>query len=737
VQFDLWVNQFKSFPMKIIAQKYKDGSLTMLDVPAPAIKAGGVLVRNTFSVISAGTEMMKVSESKMSLLGKARARPDQVRKVMQTLSQQGPLATYQKVMNRLDTYTPLGYSIAGVVEEVGEGVDGMSAGQRVACAGNQYALHAELNWVPVNLCVSIPDNVSDEQAAFTTVGSISMQGFRQSELRLGETAVVIGLGLLGQVLVRILNAAGVHVYGVDMDPDRCRLAEEGGATACATVNGANFDAMVDAMWQSTNGAGADCVFLTAAGKSNQPVELAAELARDRARIVDVGKCSVDLPWDAYAAKELEFRFSRSYGPGRYDPFYEEGGVDYPIGYVRWTEKRNMSSFMSLLSQGAIDLKPLIDGVHDFDEAVSVYERMNAGDLSGVGILFRYPSQVAIKKAVVPAPARAATGRGENPVRLGVIGCGNYANTMLLPHLKARAGIKFVEVSTTTPLSGMNAQSKFGFETVSTDSSRIFENPDVDAVLVLTPHSSHADLVCDALRAGKAVFVEKPLAINAQQLQSIARTVAETGNDRIMVGFNRRFSPILSDLKNLFGSTSEVGVLQYRVNAGRLDASSWHADRFNQGGRFVGEGCHFVDTASWWFGADPVSVVAAAASDDPDNLVATVSYENGAQATISYVTSGDPRYPKERMEAFGHGAAAKMDNFSSGEVWRKGRVKKVRALSANKGQKEQMNAFVDSLQTGGQMPIKFLSLLNTTAVTIAAEMSIARGRVVSVAEVLSA
>ena len=668
--------------MKIIAQKYKDGSLTMLDVPTPATKAGGVLVRNTFSVISAGTEMMKVSESKMSLLGKARARPDQVRKVMQTLSQQGPLATYQKVMNRLDTYTPLGYSIAGVVEEVGDGVDGLAAGQRLACAGNQYALHAELNWVPINLCVPIPDNVSDEQAAFTTVGSVSMQGFRQSELRLGETAIVIGLGLLGQVLIRILNAAGVHAYGVDMDPIRCRMAEEGGAAACATVNSADFDAMADAMWQSTNGAGADCVFLTAAGKSNQPVEMAAELARDRARIVDVGKCSVDLPWDAYAAKELEFRFSRSYGPGRYDPFYEEGGIDYPIGYVRWTEKRNMSSFMSLLSQGAIDLKPLIDGIHDFDDAVSVYERMNAGELSGVGILFRYPPQIEIKKVVERSPVRPSVGRKKNSVRLGVIGCGNYANTMLLPHLKARSDVEFVEVSTTTPLSGMNAQSKFGFEAVSTDSNRILENPDIDAVLVLTPHSSHADLVCDALRAGKAVFVEKPLAINAQQLQSIARTVAETGNDRIMVGFNRRFSPMLSDLKKQFGSTSEASVLQYRVNAGRLEASSWHADRLNQGGRFVGEGCHFVDTAGWWFGANPVSVVAAAASDDLDNLTATVSYENGAQATINYVTGGDPRYPKELMEAFGHGVTAKMDNFSSGEVWRKGKVKKVKVLSAN-------------------------------------------------------
>lgn len=719
--------------MKIIAQKYRDGSLTLLDVPVPATKAGGVLVRSSYSAISAGTELMKVAESKLSLLGKAKARPDQVRKVLQTLSQQGPLATYQKIANRLDSYTPLGYSLAGVIEDVGAEVDGFRAGQRVACGGNQFALHAEFNWVPVNLCVAIPDNVSDEQAAFATVGAIAMQGFRQAEIGLGETAVVIGLGLLGQILVRILRAAGVHAFGIDIDAERCRLAMEGGAAACATKGGAEFEGFVEALRRTTSGAGADCIFITAGGDSNEPVELAGELSRDRGRIVDVGKCRADLPWAEYSQKELEFRFSRSYGPGRYDPIYEEQGIDYPIGYVRWTEKRNMASFLDLIAQGRLDLSPLISSIHPFDEAVAVYEDMNAGRSRGIGVLFRYPDAAPKTRMLElrKAPARA----GKPRLRLGVIGCGNYASSMLLPHLKGRADVELAEVVTTTPLSGANAAAKFGFASMSTDPARVFDDADIDAVMVLTPHGSHADLVARALRAGKAVFVEKPLAITTEGLRKVVQAAEESGNTRLMVGFNRRFSPLLRKMRAAFGGFDDAQFLHYRINAGALDPASWHADRARQGGRFVGEGCHFVDTASWWFGARPVSASAVSVGADADNVAATITYDNGASAVISYMTGGDPRYPKELIEVAGHGMTAKLDNFQTGEVWRRGKRKVFRAMAADKGQKDQMLAFVAALRGGTDMPVPFTSLVETTAVTLAAERSIALGRPFAVADIL--
>ena len=721
--------------MKIVVQKYKDGSLTLLEVPVPATKAGGVLVRNTFSVISAGTEMMKVAESKLSLVGKARARPDQVHKVLQTLSQQGPVATYQKVMNRLDSYTPLGYSIAGVVDEVGAGMDGFTVGQRVAGGGNQFALHAEFNWVPLNLCVPIPDSVSDQEAAFATVGAISMQGYRQSEMKLGETAVVIGLGLLGQILVGILRAAGVHVFGIDTDKSRCQLAVDAGAIACAQTGGADFATFVEALDRHTSSAGADCIFITAGGDSNEPVELAADLARDRARIVDVGKCSADLPWAKYSQKELEFRFSRSYGPGRYDPIYEEQGVDYPIGYVRWTEKRNMASFLDLIARGALDLKPLISSVHALDDAVSVYENMNAGTLKGIGILFSYP-EAAAPARFLNLRSVAARAEGKPQLRIGVVGCGNYASSMLLPHLKDRPDVELVEVVTTTSLSGANAAKKFGFARVSTDASRVFDDPDIDVVMILTPHNSHAALVAQALKSGKAVFVEKPLAVTADQLRGVIDAAQESGNSRLMVGFNRRFSPILQKLKSEFGQSDGAQFMQYRVNAGSLDTSSWQADRPMQGGRLVGEGCHFIDTASWWFGARPVSVFAVSAGGDPDNVSITVKYDNGSVAVVNYMTGGDPRYPKELMEVTAHKMTAKLDNYTQAEVWRNGSRKKFRALAADKGQKDQMSSFCTALLSGSDIPISFASLVETTAVTIAAETSISLGRPVSIAEILS-
>ncbi len=716
--------------MKQIAQNYKSGELALLEVPMPAARPGGVVVRTEFSLISTGTEMMKINESKLSLLGKARARPDQVKKVMQSVSQQGLRATYRKVSDRLDSYTPLGYSLCGEVAEVGAGMEHLAVGQRVACAGNSYALHAEYNWVPRNLCVPVPEGVASEHAAFTTVGAIAMQGCRQSEARLGETACVIGLGLVGQLLVQILRAAGVKVVGLDPSAERCRLAEQSGAAVCCPPDPANRGPVLETLAALTDGAGADHVFLTAGGDTNEPVELAAELARDRARVVDIGKVRLDLPWTEYYAKELDVRFSRSYGPGRYDPSYEEGGIDYPIGYVRWTERRNMACFLDLVAEGRLDLEPLVSAVLPFEDAVGAYERIQSGERGGVGLLFRYlPNGSVQRRLAIPGPSSRPARRPV--VRLGVIGAGNYATSMLLPHLQGRTDVRLVEVATATGLSATNAQRRFGFERCSTDHRGLLDDEAVDAVVIATRHHTHGAMVSEALRAGKAVFVEKPLAVDPDQLQAILAAIGDSDNDRLMVGFNRRFAPLLVALKGDFGARSGPVQVRYDVNAGRLESGSWYAQP-EEGSRLVGEGCHFVDTISWWLDQDPVAVFAAA-TGDPDDTASTLLYPDGSVATIAYQTGGDSRAPKELFQVIGGGQLARLHNFQRTELWRGGRrhVRRSRTGIA-KGQKQELDAFVRAVAEARAMPIPLESLAATTLATFAARRSLASRRLEAVA-----
>jgi predicted dehydrogenase/threonine dehydrogenase-like Zn-dependent dehydrogenase len=713
--------------MKQIAQNYKSGELVLLDVPAPVCRSGGIVVKTAYSVISAGTEMMKISESKLSLIGKARARPDQVKKVMKAIQQQGLFATYQKVMNRLDSYTPIGYSLAGTVVEIGEGVTDFRVGQAVACAGNQYALHAEYNWVPENMCVPVPSSVDLGHAAFTTVGAIALQGLRQAEVRLGETACVIGLGLLGQLLVRLLRAAGIFVVGVDIVAERCALAEAAGATSCVVPGTADFSRLHREVATLTGGHGVDCVFITAGANNNYPVELAAELARDRARVVDIGKCKLDLPWNQYYEKELDVRFSRSYGPGRYDPIYEEGGIDYPIGYVRWTERRNMECFLALLKDKRIDLSSLITDVFPFESAVSVYERMNQGNISGLGILFRYQDDAPIVRRLPNALSRKKSG---GSVRLGVVGAGNYASSMLLPHLATNADVRLIEVVTNTGLSSVNAVKKFKFDRSSTDRVGLLNSSDIDAILIATRHATHAELVCAALRTGKAVFVEKPLALSLESLAEVMSTIEETGNDRLMVGLNRRFAPLLVELKKEWGKRVGPHVISYRINAGPLDKGSWYLQSDTEGSRFVGEGGHFIDTMSWWLGAEPVQITAAGTIDDPDNLTATLGYPDGSLATISYLTQGDPRFPKERIDIFGEGKVGFFDNFGRFELWQRERSTLKRTRGVDKGQEAELKAFISAVKSGDDMPITLASLISTTVATLAAQESIATKSVIA-------
>ncbi|WP_181779752.1 bi-domain-containing oxidoreductase [Pseudonocardia pini] len=727
--------------MRQVVQNYKSGELALVEVAAPTCKPGGVLVRTLFSLISTGTELMKVGEAGMSLLAKARARPDQVAKVVQSASTIGVAATYRKVSSKLDSYTPLGYSLCGVVEEVGEGVRDVKVGDLVACAGNEHALHGEWNWVPTNLFTRVPDGLPARHAAFGTVGAIAMQGVRRGEPQLGDVAAVIGLGLIGQLVVQLLVASGVRVVGVDPDLERCALAERLGALVCGDAASGVVDAAVA---EITGGHGVDQTYLAAGGGGNEPVELAARLSRDRARVVDIGKCRLDLPWNAYYEKELDVRFSRSYGPGRYDPEYELEGRDYPIGYVRWTERRNIECFLDLVSRGRVDVEPLISEVAPFDSAVETYGRLAAGDLKAVAVLFGYeppapapdtaeqtaesprirvvPTPVAVPRAA-PSPV---TGR---PLELAFVGAGNYASSMLLPHLAGRDDVVLRRVVTTSALSGANAQRRFGFDTADTDLDAALADPRVDAVFVVTRHSSHAALTRRALLAGKAVFVEKPLALSESGLRSVLDAVAESGNDRLQVGFNRRFAPLLVEARKRFGRRVGPASVRYLVNAGRLEGQSWYLRSAAEGSRFAGEGGHFVDTVSWLLGADPVAVSAVGTPDRSD-LQVTLEYPDGSTAVVSYVTSGSTRFRKESLDLLADGKVLTLDDFARSAVvgrrgWSSPRLRRGR----DKGQAAELEAFLTAVRDGAPMPIDLGSLAATTRATLAVETALgARGPV---------
>jgi predicted dehydrogenase/threonine dehydrogenase-like Zn-dependent dehydrogenase len=714
--------------VKQVVQNYKSGELALLDVEAPACKPGGVLVRTAFSLISTGTEMMKVSEASMSMVGKARSRPDQVAKVMQSVATNGVGATYRKVMNKLDSYTPLGYSLCGVVEEAGPGIDDVAVGDFVACAGNEHALHSELNWVPKNLYTRVPSGVEPRHASFATVGAIAMQGVRRGEPQLGDVALVIGLGLIGQLVVQLLAASGVRVVGVDPDAERCKLAERLGASVCGHPSSGEVEVAVGEL---TGGHGVDQVYLAAGGSTNEPVELAARLARDRGRVVDIGKCRLDLPWNAYYEKELDVRFSRSYGPGRYDPEYELGGRDYPIGYVRWTERRNLECFLDLIARDRVDVEPLVSHVADFGTAVETYRRLDEGELKAVAVLFRYPdvdTGTAEPELTARVPRREPirTTQRMGRVRTAFIGAGNYASSMLLPHLAEREDVALRRVVTTSALSGANAKRKFGFAEATTDVEATLTDPDIDAVFVVTRHSSHAELTRRALLAGKAVFVEKPLALTEAELGKVLGAVEESGNDRLQVGFNRRFAPLLHEATGQFGRRIGPASVRYLVNAGRLEHGSWYNQTDSEGTRFAGEGGHFIDTVSWLLGADPVSVYACATPDRQD-LQILLCYPDGSTATITYATSGSTGFPKETLDVVADGRVLKFDDFARASVygrkrWTSSRIPKGR----DKGQNAELDAFVTAVTSGGPMPIPLASLAATTLATIAVQTSLAGG-----------
>jgi predicted dehydrogenase/threonine dehydrogenase-like Zn-dependent dehydrogenase len=695
--------------MKQVIQNFRSGELKVDEVPETICQSGGILVSNAASLISAGTEKMVIDLANKSLVGKARERPDLVRQVINKLRRDGLMSTILTVKARLETPLALGYSCAGTVREVGQGAEEFIVGDRVACAGMNYASHAETVFIPKNLAVHIPEGVTFDEAAFVTLGAIALQGVRTAEVKLGDSVAVIGLGIIGQLTVQILKAAGCRAIGIDLDSARIELARA--LAADATVR--RDDDVEGAVAQLTGGFGVDAVIMTAAAETNDPIELAGSLARDRAIVSVVGAAPLEVPRKIYYEKELQLRLSRSYGPGRYDAQYEERGIDYPIGYVRWTERRNMQEFLRLVSTKAVKLDPLITHRFPIARAESAYE-MIAGknNEAYLGILLKYDEDrghAAGSKRITLKSRRDAA-----EIKLGLIGAGNFARSALLPRLSRAESVSLIALATATGRNAKASGEKYGFRFCTTDYRELLAHDEINTVFIATRHDTHAKMAAEAVRAGKTVYLEKPLAICEEDLNEVAEAV-EQSNGRVMVGFNRRFSSLSIELKRFFAGVGPLAVT-YRINAGAIPKESWIQGE-EGGGRILGEVCHFVDYIQFLSDAVPVEVFAYQSSTGMDTLSIVIKLSDGSIGNINYFATGDKSYPKERIEVYGGNRIGVLDDFRALEMWRDGKRRGRKRMAQDKGFDRELSAFLQAVSTGGEMPISWRSQVLTTLTTL--------------------
>ncbi len=701
-----------------VIQYQKTGDMSIEDLPAPVLRQGGVLVRNYFSLVSAGTERTSVETAQASLLGKAKKRPDLVRQVFDNVKREGVLATWDKVKTRLENYAQLGYSSAGVVIE--SSTPDLKPGDRVACAGAGYASHAEIVFVPKNLVARIPDAVGFDEAAFTTLGAIAMQGVRQADVRIGETVAVIGLGLLGLITVQILKANGCRVVGLDISDTHFDQAKKLGCDACYKSSPESLPAIAS----FTRGYGTDAVIITAATTSSQPVELAITMARKKSSVVVVGAVGMTIPRSPFYEKEINFRISCSYGPGRYEHDYEEFGHDFPIGYVRWTENRNMQAVLDLIDMKKIDVISLITHRFPIKEALEAYDLITGKRHEPyLGLLIQYPhtTEAPATRIQINPPI------GKEKLKISFIGAGNFAQSYLLPPLK-ECDVTLQNVLTGSPVHAKSVAQKFAFSACTSSADELFADSDV--VFITTRHDSHADYVKQALLAGCHVFVEKPLAVNMDDLAEIRdlyeKTAAPAGQ-QLMVGFNRRYSKPFRDIKDFFRDVNEPLVITYRVNAGFLPKDHW-TQHPGQGGRIVGEGCHFVDCMSFLTDSRPVTVYAESISShnahvtDADNVTITLKYADGSIGALIYLANGDKSVAKEYCEVSGGGRTAIMNNFRDVFLFNNGK-KMPKKYNGDKGHAAEVNAFINRLTGGDEPIIPFASLMDTTLVTLRAVQSL--------------
>lgn len=714
-----------------VIQNFSSGELRVETVPEPGLRPGGILIRTVCSLISAGTERTTVETAQKNLLGKAQSRPDLVRKVLAYAKKEGVASTIQLVRNKLDTAVPLGYSSSGVVVEVAEDVTDLVVGDRVACAGQGYASHAEMAFVPRNLAVKLPASVGFDEGAYTTLGAIAMQGIRQAEVSVGEIVAVIGLGLLGQLSVQILKASGCSVVGIDIHSDACQLAEKLGADFTFRP----MDDFVAIVEKLSNGYGVDHVIITAATPTNEPIVLAGDILRSKGRVVIVGAVPADIPRSPFYEKEIDIRFARSYGPGRYDTLYEEKGLDYPYGYVRWTENRNMESFVRLLAQKKVDTGAVTTHRFKIEEAGKAYDLITGKTKSAekyVGILLDYEH-----RAKEPRERWIQTLPGnfgevsDDRINVGFVGAGNFAQNFLLPVLKKNKSVCLHSVATSKGVTSTHVAKKFKFQSASAHARDVIEHPDIHCVFVATRHNLHAPYVVDALHARKAVFVEKPLAITPSELQAVVQAF-KTHPGRVMVGFNRRFAPTVVEAKSFFSRRIQPAVINYRVNAGFIPKEHWTQDPVEGGGRIIGEVCHFVDLISFLLNSVPIRVFADVVSSTRDDVVAkdnvhiTLKYRDGSLANLSYIACGDKSFPKERLEMFAENAVAVIDDFRRVILTRNGRTKKFGGSKQKKGYVEALSSFIGCVRSGEPCPIAFEDLVNTTLVTFKILESLSKG-----------
>jgi predicted dehydrogenase/threonine dehydrogenase-like Zn-dependent dehydrogenase len=723
--------------VKQLIQSASGGEARVVDVPVPALLPGTALVRNVASVISMGTERSALEFARKSLVGKAAARPDLVRQLIRKVQTEGPLRAYELARSRLDAPMVPGYSSAGRILEAAADVTDLAPGRLVACAGGGYASHAEVVRVPRNLLAAVPDGVAAEDAAFATLGAIALHGFRLADPTLGETVAVSGLGLIGLLAVQIAAAAGCRVIGIDPDSGRVDLARRMGAMLAVAPEDAEESARA-----ATGGVGVDAVLIAAATSSSDPVRTAAEICRDRGRVVVVGAVGLELDRRPFFEKEISLRVSRSYGPGRYDPAYEEGGEEYPIGYVRWTENRNLQAFLELLRAGRVDVSRLVSHRFPIGDAVAAYERVAKGGGDTLAVLLDYPDadtggddEGPLRVAVAPVVGSRPVGAGG--VGVGFLGAGNFATATLLPALRRLDGIRLEGVVTSTGVSARAAAERFGFRFAATDEAAVLEDERVDLVAIATRHDRHAGQIVRALEAGKHVFCEKPPALNAEELRAIARAHAAAGDRVLFVGYNRRYAPLAVELKAHFDAGAEDApvVAHYRVNAGALPAGHWLHDPAVGGGRIIGEACHFVDFLADLAGSEPLTAHAAATGrrTDPtaDDVTLTFTFADGSVGALTYVASGDGRLGKERVEAFGRGRAAVLDDFRVLELYADGSRKVRRSpFRQDKGHAAEWETLLRVLRGAEDAP-PLRRYVTVSLATFAAVASLEEGAPVAV------
>lgn len=720
--------------MKQIVQYPKKGMLRIEDVPIPSVREGGIVVRNVTSLVSAGTEKAIIELAEKSIVSKARSRPDLVRQVVNKVKSEGLISTYKKVKSRLESPIPLGYSCAGVIEEVSGELNEFAVGGRVACAGFGYASHAEMIFVPKNLAVALPAGVSFRDGSFVTLGAIALQGIRQADVRLGETVAVFGLGLLGQLTIQMLKASGCKVIAYDIDPWKINLAVDHGVDLAIDNSSSGFERDTK---HFTGGIGVDTVIITAATPSSELMSQAAQIARDRGHITVVGAVGMNLERKPFYDKELSLNLSRSYGPGRYDRQYEEMGRDYPIGYVRWTERRNMGAFLDLVAEGKVCLDRLVTHTFASDKVEDAYSVVTGKKPEPhLGIILEYPVNIEQERTVtVTRKSPKAKPNADNLV-IGALGGGAFAAGVIFPIVKSNRKYDLKWLATPNGIKSLSTARQYGFQKATTSYDEILSDPQVGAVLLLTPHHLHAKQIVQGLEAGKWIFVEKPLATSEEELETVINAM-NMNSAQLMVGFNRRYSPAITSVKSKLDEISSPSLFNYRINAGFIPKESPLQDDKIGKGRIVGEVCHFIDVMTFLAGANPTEVFAYCIDNggghylNSDNLQISLKFADGSRGNITYAANGGKSLPKERLEIFSGGVSFVIDDFRLAEMFTDNKRTKLHSGAQDKGHRNELDVFAQRYLADDELSDEFESSVSVTRATFAILESLSSGKPVRI------